>query len=363
MAISGGVVGCDGRRFMSTRAPRRADAGWYASRSMVLIRWIALGLLFLSLTACSGSTVTPTSSHPGVISDSVRTYLTEMISVMQASSVNRNRIDWADFSRQVMAQAQADGASSISSAYGAIRVALGLLADGHSFYQSITGTLILSPVGPTNCTGRTASSMTVPSDIGYVQVLGITDEPGTAAAQAYAEFLTQGIQMQDGPNIVGWIVDLRGNFGGDSLPMLAGVGSILGEGLFGYFVDANGGFNPLSYTAGGVTFNGEALPPRVGRPYTLRHPNPKVAVIANSGTTSAGEFVAIAFRNRPQTRSFGGPTCGASSSNAAFKLSDGATLAVTNGLDADRARVVYQGPVIPDELTFDDQRMIDWLRQ
>jgi hypothetical protein len=35
----------------------------------------------------------------------------------------------------------------------------------------------------------------------------------------------------------GWIIDLRGNGGGNMWPMLAGIGFVLGEGNLGYFVD------------------------------------------------------------------------------------------------------------------------------
>ena len=45
------------------------------------------------------------------------------------------------------------------------------------------------------------------------------------------------IKIMDHPYNIGWIVDLRGNGGGNMWPMLAGIGPILGEGIAGYFID------------------------------------------------------------------------------------------------------------------------------
>jgi hypothetical protein len=38
----------------------------------------------------------------------------------------------------------------------------------------------------------------------------------------------------------GWIVDLRGNSGGDMWPMVAGLGPIIGDGVLGAFVAPDG---------------------------------------------------------------------------------------------------------------------------
>jgi carboxyl-terminal processing protease len=48
----------------------------------------------------------------------------------------------------------------------------------------------------------------------------------------------------------------------------------------------------------------------VKAPYKLVVPSPRVAVLTDTGVASSGE--AIAFRGRPNTRSFGTPTCGLS---------------------------------------------------
>ena len=111
----------------------------------------------------------------------------------------------------------------------------------------------------------------------------------------------------------------------------------------------------------------------VEEPYELKRPWPPVAVLTGPLTGSAGEFVALAFRGRPRTRSFGEPTFGLPTGNDTKRLRDGALIALTTYLGADRTRKTYHSPLLPDhpvtidwtELgTADDpvlQAAIEWL--
>jgi C-terminal processing protease CtpA/Prc len=77
----------------------------------------------------------------------------------------------------------------------------------------------------------------VPQDIGYVRVRSTTDVGEDATS--FATTLQQTIRTKDtSVDVVGWIVDLRGNSGGNMWPMVAGIGPILGEGIIGHFVNS-----------------------------------------------------------------------------------------------------------------------------
>ena len=80
---------------------------------------------------------------------------------------------------------------------------------------------------------------------------------------------------------------------------------------------------------------------------------------------SSGEATTIAFRGRPNTRSFGTPTRGLSTANSAFAMSDGATLYLTGAVMADRNLVRFGIPVAPDEIINGPdatvQRAIQWI--
>jgi carboxyl-terminal processing protease len=138
----------------------------------------------------------------------------------------------------------------------------------------------------------------------------------------------------------GWIVDLRANGGGNMWPMLAGLRPLLGDG-------------PLGTFEGPV---GKGAPWRAGAGVGVEPPaslaaleSAWVAVLTGPRTASSGEAVAIAFRGRPRTRSFGLPTTGLSTSNGTFPLPDGSMILLTTAVDADRTGRRYGEKVEPDE--------------
>ena len=148
-------------------------------------------------------------------------------------------------------------------------------------------------------------------------------------------------------------------------PMLAGVGPVLGEGTAGHFIDAAGAASVWAYRDGMSWLAGVPLE-RADAPYRLRRESPRVAVLQDAGTASSGEAIVIAFRQRPDTRFFGTPTCGLSTANQSFPMSDGAILGLTVSVMADRTRVPYGAQVVPDEVVADpgeaEQRAVAWLQ-
>ncbi len=288
-------------------------------------------------------------------------YLNALVDVMQINSVNRLRIDWPSFRAQVLAVTP--DAPRPWDTYPAIRVALGLLGDRHSFYRLPGGVSnILNPSFPTDCGVASAPVTGVPADIGYVYVGAFSGTGG----DVFAAQIQQRIREQDTDEIRGWIVDVRRNGGGNMWPMLAGIGPILGMGTAGFFVAPTGTPTRWGYNAQG-SFIGASVAQAVSTAYTLRRPDPRVAVLTDKGVASSGEAVVVAFRARGDTRSFGTETCGVPTANNGYNLSDGATLLLTTALDADRTGRTYDSPIAPDEVIADPsaalQRAIDWLRE
>ncbi|MGW6937125.1 S41 family peptidase [Lentzea sp. NPDC054927] len=156
----------------------------------------------------------------------------------------------------------------------------------------------------------------------------------------------------------GWVVDLRGNRGGDMHPMLTVVAPLLGEGERGRFVSppgrGNGGSNSGSKRGGhgwgirrGHVYNGKNTAfRRVKIPAPQNQP---VAVLIDGHTASSGEAVLISFLGAQNVRTFGEPTAGYATANQAFKLPDGARLAITTAHMTDRTGRVYGNePIAPD---------------
>lgn len=322
-----------------------------------------ISLLLIGLLSC-------TKEEPQVtISVAMQTYLDEIVSAMQANSINRKRIDWPNFKIKVNAQAQ--GAQTKAELYPAIELALTLLGDNHSSYVPAVGGIQLFGIRTVKCIDGPAAAVPTVSTIGYLKVpaTGTVDAKGVQTGlfgASYAQALQDAIKAADKEGLQGWIVDLRGNLGGDSWAMLAGVGPILGEGLVGYFVDADSTYSAWSYEQGKAITSKSATIYSVSTPYILRKANPKVAVLTDQVTASAAEVIAVAFKGRANTRSFGNPTCGLSTANISGRLSDGAVLSLAVSKMADRTRTVYGQTVLPDEQALSQtavDKAVEWLRQ
>jgi hypothetical protein len=289
-----------------------------------------------------------------------RAHLESLLDVMQENSINRNQINWSTFRSAVTAAAP--DPRDLSETFGAIHVALGMLGDNHSSYTSPPAWGQVVTNSRITCTAPTPRALDVPTDIGYVRVAALTGSP--ALATSYANSLQSTIRSRDASSPTGWIVDLRGNTGGNMWPMIAGLGPILGERTLGFFIDPDGMEFEWGYRGGLAIVNNQTAQ-AVTSPYTLKSPDPKVAVLIDGWVASSGEAAAIAFKGRSDTRFFGTPTCGLSTANSPFNV-DGARLNLTVAAIADRNRLVFGDTLRPDEVITDHDtlltRAIAWLR-
>jgi len=322
----------------------------------------------VTVAACGGASATaPTATTPPLTqipgaSRLASDFLNELVNTMQQNSINRGRIDWTDFRTQVFQRAS--GAQTIADVYPAISLALGLLDDHHSFYQAAGGGGVGNPRGP-RCSAVTPIAPAMPAGIGYVRI-GSFGSKVAGADRAFADTIQDQIRQRDAANLAGWIVDVRGNGGGNMWPMVAGIGPVLGEGVAGFFIYPGGSSVSWSYQ-GGIALSGTSEASRTTAPYVLlARVAPRVAVLTDNLVASSGEAVVISFRGRPNARSFGTATCGLSTVNTSYRLSDGSTLQLTTGTQADRGRTAYGSSVAPDETVAGDaevvQRALDWLR-
>jgi carboxyl-terminal processing protease len=322
-------------------------------------------LVGIALVAACGGGSSPSSATPvgpREMSPAAQSYLTRVVDIMQANSINRKTIDWAAFRRTVFGTDSTE--QTIVDLYPKIRAALSLLNDHHSFYLGPDSTRINSPSLPVICTDPTPPPVEIPDDIGYVRVGTFT---GVGPEEvAFAQGIQDAIGAADRDRLAGWIVDLRNNRGGNMWPMVAGLGPILGDGNAGAFVDPDGNTTWWGYQGNASVYNGEGLV-TVPNPYRLRKTHPRVAVLTNCAVASSGEAVAIGFRSRPDARSFGTATFGLSTANDEFPVVGGGTLGLCVSTMADRTRLTYGNAVVPDEVIADPvqtvRRAIEWLRR
>jgi carboxyl-terminal processing protease len=339
---------------------------------MYLFRHV-LGPAFVAASLWAFSQDTPT---PAPISQPVAEYLNQVLDLMQQDALHRTEIDWTAVRAGALLRVQ--GAQTPVDTYPGIYFALTQLREHHSFLRP-PDTLsdsdkkrtaaalrrILLPALP-GIKHPPPSPFTVRSQpdghlihagdktYAWVSVPACGGkhsnwQDNLPDFKTYATTLHSIAAGLADMHPAGWIIDLRGNRGGNMWPMLAGIGFVLGDGVAGSFVSSDGTVeSEWSYKRGealvGTTNENEfALDP----PLTLPR-LPAVAILIDSGTTSSGEAIAVSFEGRPQTRFFGTHTYGLSSANSMLPLSDGASLFLNTSVDADRTHRRYDKGIEPD---------------
>lgn len=278
-----------------------------------------------------------------------RHYLDYALDLMAEHSILRGRIDWGAFRAQTIAQAR--GARDAGGTHMALRYALASLGDGHSYLVTPERAAALgaSPVSNAR-TGRPAEP---PRGVRLDEQVGLVVMPGFAGGTqrqqaAFAERMQAELKALDAGTHCGFIVDLRGNTGGNLWPMLAGIGPLLGDGVAGHALGSDGTRTPFWYRDGRAGL-GDYVQLRVtGEVYRPRREAPPTAVLIGPRTASSAEVIAGAFRARGGTAAFGAATRGLSTGNRTFPLGDGAALVLTVAQTSDRHGHVYAGPLEPD---------------
>lgn len=290
---------------------------------------------------------------------SAKLYVTEVLDIMESRSVNRNNIDWADFRAKVLEKTET--AQTIPQTYVGLREALILLDDNHSYFKKPDGSYFSGYSG--NCSAETVFKPSLPENVGYVRVNMFSGAANSNEAVSFASEIQNQIRTTDHSNIIGWIVDLRGNAGGNMWPMLAGIGPLLGDGTFGYFIDPENNRTPWGYSKGSSTVNGNARTKLLSF-YQIINPDPRVAVLLDNAVASSGESIAIAFIGRADTKKFGSSTCGQTTAIEGFNLSDGALLGLATAYVADRNKNQYDDSIDADVVVDNQgiiQNALEWI--
>lgn len=296
-------------------------------------------------------------------------YLNSALNEMEAHALRREFVDWPRIRSEALACAS--HAESTVDTYDAIRFALASLGDHHSSLHLTPALQILEShrSGRKSCGQQPEAPRSALSPYvgryepeGHIEQFGGRPFALIVVPKCFPQDDNQFVQFEtklqrtiadlDSSHPLGWIVDLRGNVGGNMWPMLAGIGPVLGEGDdLGEFFDTDG--HAVWRYRNGIASELEngtpsSYPAVAGTPYKLANV-PNVAVLIDHNTGSSGEALAIAFRGRPQTRFFGEHTEGVSTVNGVFPLSDGASLWLTVGVQADRTGRQYLDGLAPDE--------------
>jgi C-terminal processing protease CtpA/Prc len=320
------------------------------TRPRCLFGLVLLGAVVVAPAAAQ----TPASMAP-----EARSYVETALDTMQTHSMMRDSVDWAELREEVLRRAES--AEKPSDTYPALQYALDRL-DKHSFLMGAEQAAQWKANQDADSTDASAANGEdagppprgwlleggdgTPS-VGYVRVPPISTG-SEAVMTTRADSLQTVVAKVDAHAPCGWVVDLRGNTGGNMWPMLAGIGPVLGEGHAGTVMRVGQPDTPWAYEDGKAIGNDTVRVEVTGEPYRLSEPNPPVAVLAGDSTTSSGEAMLVSFQGRPNTRTFGTRTHGYTTANQTFDLPDGALMLLAVGPLADRTGTAYSGGIRPD---------------
>jgi hypothetical protein len=321
----------------------RGDAGWVRQQVTLPIPREATRIVFGSLLYGTGSVevrrlrveASPRDEVFVPLPDSVQLVLDSAIAIVKAHALWRDTVTWSVVEPEV--RALASGAADVSGVLPAIRVLLMRLGDNHSLLLTPRQSAALETAGARN---PPVTVQLLRQGIGYLAMPGYLGGD-TAAARAYVTSLHASLERVRRDASCGWIVDLRSNGGGSMVPMLAGLKPFLGEGPLGLFVGVDGRRTEWKATTSAGSESPATLAPLESA---------YVAVITGPRTASSGEVIAISFRGRARTRSFGTSTAGLSTGNDTFPLPGGATIVLTTVTQADRSGRSFGGTISPDSV-------------
>jgi carboxyl-terminal processing protease len=281
--------------------------------------------------------------------------LDETLSFMEKNYYRRAQVSWPVLAAD--AKARLREAASCEDAYACISWCFHQLNEPHSF--------IMPPAKAARYSGEALETSDQPNpdlsdlvgeikgewlqdSIAYLTIPWVSSTDSLVCLRI-ADSLQSVIARLDSRNISRWIIDLRKNSGGNCWPMLAGIGPLLGDGVYGYFVSGDARV-PITYRDGSA-FQGKHVICRVSnRGYRTQSDRKSIVVLTSRKTVSAGEIVALAFKGRAQVCLIGEPTAGLTTANATYSLSDRSLLVLTICQEADHMGRICAGSIQPDKL-------------
>ncbi len=347
-----------------------APGNWVQRNIVAYVPASAEGLLF-GLVKSGGGTldvdeitleVIPPPADGAAMSAQARSYLDEALSALETRHINRASADWPHL--RDVAGRMADGAQTTAEVYPAIRTVIGMLGERHTLFIGAGGRQI--PTDGRNVAspqGLPTGEMVAPTTARLMLPALMTEGSDDPAGPAYRAALNSAIGVLERQGACRWIVDLRDNGGGNMWPMLNGLEPLLGAGPYGAFGDADLVQSRWVRRAG--TIVAETIDTSLPGDGGGRLSEAPVAVVFGPRTASSGEMTAVAFRGRDRARSFGQPSAGYTTANAAHRLPDGARILITTMGVHDGVGAFVSGPLIPDETVADDQTMtraLEWLQ-
>jgi carboxyl-terminal processing protease len=297
------------------------------------------------------------------VPDSLQNYMDTVLNIVQARSLYSKRVDWAvirDSTNRLVTNAK--NIQDLMPAVEYIFTAIGdyhggLSYKGQRYGMKAKEITVRDDLALGWKIGPKVRIEVLESSIAYISIppiWALTVEETTK----YAQQIQDSVCKLNRVGIRGWIIDLRFNLGGNMYAMIGGLGNLIGDGVLGSFVEANGMTTDFSLRQGDV-FEGTK------RWTTLQAKckvaaRPKIAVLLSQITSSSGEMLAISFKGRPLTRFFGENTAGYVTANDdPYFIDKNSMLLVASANVTDRNHKFYMEFVQPDVIIVEGDNFED----
>ncbi|MGD8781669.1 MAG: S41 family peptidase [Ignavibacteria bacterium] len=301
---------------------------------MKLIRHLFLCIVLLSATCFASDK----ALYKKVIS--------QALEITMEHSINSNSLNKAEIKKEIMQRAEE--VNSDDKLYEVLQILIDSLKDNHSFLITADG----NRWQRVDRTQEKTEEGSIPKEklrdkrIAYVNVAPMSSA-SKIDKNAYADKLYNKIIDAYSHDMTGWILDFRGNSGGQLWPMLAGLSSLINSDTAGFAIYPNN--NNWNWWAkngkAGVGTNVHHQIEHVSNKPLQKKP---IAILISRQTASSGEASVISFIGKENICLFGEQTKGLATVNQPFELANGAKLMLTTAYFGDRNKKIYAHGIEPE---------------
>lgn len=272
----------------------------------------------------------------------IKKFVKEVSNIIKSKSLFSSSLNWNEVSKELAALPLGKNDSTDRKTIcGYFTRKLRAAGDKHSLFLTQAG---IASFTNRNFELKQPESKYLGNGIGLIKVPACITFNNTKD-KVFADSIRFQIKKIDLENeIIGWVIDLRNNNGGNMWPMIAGLNALIEDGTIGYLVATNKNKEKEWKTENGrINFSRELTDT-----YKVKKLDNKIAVLIDSMTASSGEMTAISFIGLPNVKLFGQPSAGYTTANSTIYLSGGIQLFLAEYFVADRTHKLYPGNIIPD---------------
>jgi carboxyl-terminal processing protease len=284
---------------------------------------------FTFLATSAAMFVVPASAQQAGDALSPKAYLEAALSEFETKHINRAKTDWPKLKAE--ARKRAAKAASPADTYPAIEYVIAALGEKHTLFYPARPPK--HKAAPTTSPAPAPAPFRMPEPKGEliggrVGYIGIPQFGAPADHPDFDLFVAMSRRIllnHDWEGVCGWIVDVRGNGGGNIWAMGDGLVPLLaplvGKGPYMSF-DIDGKVSPVVLKQGRLV--GEGTPERlIFETRMAKNATAPIAVMIDKDTASSGEGVANLFEGLPNVRHFGETTADYVTVNNPSRLADG----------------------------------------